>query len=185
MKIYTKTGDQGTTALVGGRRVPKHHPRIEAYGTVDELMAHTGYLRDNMPAETRLESYREDLLAILDHLMRLSSHLAAEEEVAKKLPAFGAPQVRFLEERIDRIQATLPLIDKFTLPGGHPLVSLANIARTVCRRCERLIATMGETCIVNQCIAEYINRLSDFFYVLGRKLSQEFHIKEELWDPNH
>lgn len=185
MKVYTKTGDQGTTLLIGGRRVPKNHPRIEAYGTVDELMAHVAYLRDNMDTEVvDLANYRSDLLRILDDLMRLSAYLAADDASTKQLPEFGAPQVKFLEKRIDDMQASLTPITKFTLPGGHPLVSLANIARTVCRRCERRIIDMSEEYEVNQYITEYINRLSDFFYVQGRKLADEFNVKEILWEYN-
>ena len=185
MKIYTKTGDRGTTQLIGGRRVPKNHPRIEAYGTVDELMAQVSYLRDNMDSESvQLAEYRQDLLQIMDDLMRLSSYLAAEDTATKQLPAFGETQVHFLEERIDAMQATLKPITHFTLPGGHPLVSLANIARTVCRRSERNIIALGEENSINQAVGEYINRLSDYLYVLGRKLTDEFHVKEILWEYN-
>ena len=185
MKIYTKTGDRGTTQLIGGRRVPKNHPRIEAYGTVDELMAHISYLRDNMdPNAANLSDYRRDLLQIMDDLMRLSSYLAAEDTVTKQLPAFERTQVHFLEERIDAMQATLKPITHFTLPGGHPLISLANLARTVCRRSERCIIAMGEENSINQSVGEYINRLSDYLYVLGRKLTDEFHVKEILWEYN-
>jgi len=184
MKIYTKTGDRGTTQLIGGRRVPKNHPRIEAYGTIDELMAQISYLRDNMEESSRLADYRKDLLQIMDDLMRLSSYLAAEDTATKQLPAFGEAQVHFLEERIDAMQATLKPIAHFTLPGGHPLVSLANIARTVCRRSERKIIALGEENSIDQTIGEYINRLSDYLYVLGRKLTDEFHVKEILWEYN-
>lgn len=185
MKIYTKTGDRGTTLLIGGRRVSKSHPRIEAYGTVDELMAQIAYLRDHLsPEEESLTGFRQDLLHILDDLMRIASHLAAEENATKQLPAFGEPQVEFLEKRIDAIQASLTPITHFTLPGGHPAVSLANVARTVCRRCERRIVEMSETCKVNPSVSEYINRLSDYLYVLGRKLTDEFHVKEILWECN-
>ncbi len=181
MKIYTKTGDQGTTSLVGGKRVPKDHPRLEAYGTVDELMAHTASLRDSLPAGEAFEPYRADLLQVLDHLMRLSSHLAAEEAGCKTLPELGAPQVRFLEEAIDRTGAELPAVQCFTLPGGEPRVSMAHIARTICRRAERRIVTLGGECPVEDAVREYINRLSDYFYVLGRKLAQELNAKEILW----
>ncbi len=185
MKIYTKTGDRGTTQLIGGRRVSKNHPRIEAYGTVDELMAQVAYLRDNLPTDKEeINEFHQDLLRILDDLMRLSSYLAAEDSAAKKLPAFDASHVQFLEGRIDAIQATLVPITRFTLPGGHPLVSLANIARTVCRRCERRIIDLQESCEINPYVGEYINRLSDYFYVAGRKFTDEFHVKEILWEYN-
>lgn len=183
MKVYTKTGDAGTTSLVGGKRVPKDHPRIEAYGTVDELMAWIAYLRDNMyGGEIEWEVYRSDLLNVLDHLMRLSARLAAEEGVSKYLPEFVSEHVSFLEKRIDDIEPTLPPIDKFTLPGGHSLVSLCHIARTVCRRSERNICTLGGQCPVEDVVAQYVNRLSDYLYVLGRKLSDELNVKEMLWE---
>ena len=139
MKVYTKKGDKGTTSLVGGQRVPKNHPRLEAYGTVDELMSFTAYLRDNLDDTPRLSPYRDDLLAVLDHLMRAASHLATEGEAPKYLPEFGPEKALFLENRIDAMQSTLPAIAKFTLPGGHPAVSLCHICRTICRRTERQV----------------------------------------------
>lgn len=182
MKVYTKTGDKGTTSLVGGERVAKNHPRLEAYGSIDELMAFTAYLRDTLPEAVRFSPYREDLLVVLDHLMRASSHLATEGEAPKYLPTFGSEHVAFLEQRIDTMQATLPSIMKFTLPGGHAVVSLSHICRTVCRRSERVILTLSDQCIINEYIMQYVNRLSDYFYVLGRKLTEELHIKEILWE---
>ena len=181
MKIYTRTGDKGTTSLVGGTRVAKDHPRLEAYGTVDELMAHTAYLRDNMENHPQLTRYRDELLQVLDHLMRLSSYLATEEEAKKFLPAFDGTQVALLEQWIDGIQSTLPTIDKFTLPGGHPIAALCHIARTVCRRSERRAISLSEQYPVNEFVLRYLNRLSDYFYVLARKISMEFNIKEILW----
>ncbi len=181
MKIYTRTGDKGTTSLVGGTRVAKNHPRLEAYGTVDELMAQTAFLRDNMAQHPQLKTYQDQLLLALDHLMRLSSYLATEEEATKYLPEFNATHVAMLEKWIDEIQETLPKITKFTLPGGDPLVSLCHIARTVCRRSERRCISLSEQHPVNQDVIKYLNRFSDYLYVLARKISQEFHIKEILW----
>lgn len=181
MKIYTRTGDKGTTSLVGGTRVAKTHPRLEAYGTVDELMAQIAYLRDNMTQYAQLTVYHDQLLQILDHLMRLSSYLATEEEATKYLPEFNNSHVALLEKWIDEIQETLPKITKFTLPGGDPLVSLCHIARTVCRRSERRCIALSEQHPVSEDIIKYLNRLSDYLYVLARKISQEFHIKEILW----
>lgn len=182
MKVYTRTGDKGTTSLVGGCRVSKDDPRIEAYGTVDELMAQTAYLRDSMEGEVDLEEYREDLMRALDHLMRLCSLLACEEDRAGKLPPVKEDHVQFLEERINYMQDTLRPTDKFTLPGGHPLVSLCHICRTVCRRAERRIIAMSRQHLVDEHIIRYINRLSDYFYVLGRKLTDEFNVKEIYWE---
>lgn len=181
MKVYTKTGDKGTTSLVGGTRVAKDDPRLEAYGTVDELMAQTAYLRDSMARESQGLPQCKDLLEVLDHLMRAASHLAAEETATKYLPEFGPGQVEFLEKRIDEIQTTLPVITRFTLPGGHPIVSLCHICRTVCRRCERRIVAMSHEYAVNEYVRKYINRLSDYFYVLGRKIGAEFNVKEIYW----
>lgn len=181
MKIYTRTGDKGTTSLVGGTRVAKNHPRLEAYGTVDELMAQTAFLRDNMAQDPQLKTYQDQLLLALDHLMRLSSYLATEEEATKYLAEFNASHVAMLEKWIDEIQETLPKITKFTLPGGDPLVSLCHIARTVCRRSERRCISLSEQYPVNEDVIKYLNRFSDYLYVLARKISQEFHIKEILW----
>lgn len=182
MKVYTGKGDHGTTSLVGGARVAKDHPRIEAYGTVDELMAWVAYLRDNMHGQTEFDVYRDDLLAVLDHLMRMTAVLAAEEEATKYVPEFSAGYAVFLEKRIDDIEPTLPKIDRFTLPGGHPLISLCHIVRTVSRRAERNICTMDREYAVPEAVRKYINRLSDYFYVLGRKLTDELNVKELLWD---
>ena len=181
MKIYTKTGDAGTTSLVGGRRIEKWHPRIEAYGTVDELMAHTAYLRDSLCGGSDLEAYRDDLLAVLEHLMRSAALIAAEEGVTKKLPPIEASHVDFLECRIDDMQATLRPVTKLTLPGGHTLVSLTHICRTVCRRAERRTLEVASEHPVNEDVTRYLNRLSDYFYVLGRKLSDELGVKEIYW----
>ena len=166
MKIYTKTGDRGTTSLVGGQRVPKNHPRLEAYGTIDELMAQTARLRDNLPDTETMKPYRDDLLRILDHLMRAASYLATEGDAPKYLPPLGDDQVGFLENRIDAMQA---------------VVSLSHVCRTVCRRCERRTLTLAEEYSVPQSVMQYLNRLSDYFYTLGRKLTDEFHVKETYW----
>ena len=181
MKIYTKPGDRGPTSLVGGQRVPKNHPRLEAYGTIDELMAQTALLRDNLPDTETMKPYRDDLLRILDHLMRAASYLATEGDAPKYLPPLGDDQVGFLENRIDAMQATLRPIAAFTLPGGHPVVSLSHVCRTVCRRCERRTLTLAEEYSVPQSVMQYLNRLSDYFYTLGRKLTDEFHVKETYW----
>ena len=184
MKVYTKTGDRGTTSLIGGERVAKTHTRIEAYGTIDELMAFTDLLKDSLPQTDQSVPYREALIAILDHLMRIASHLAAESDSVKYLPVFDKHAVEFLEKEIDQMQASLPEIRYFTLPGGDSVVSLCHVCRTVCRRSERRICVLTEQYAVNESVTEYMNRLSDYFYVLGRKLSQEFHVKEVLWQYN-
>ena len=182
MKIYTKTGDGGTTSLIGGKRVGKNHPRVEAYGSVDELMAHIGYLRDSLDAGKQAAT-RENLLKILNSLMVVSSILACEGETIKKLPQITDNDIRFLETRIDEIQESLPKVDKFTLPGGHPMVSLSHIARTVCRRAERNAAAIDNELEQHEKAKQYLNRLSDYLYALSRKFVVDYRAEELLWIP--
>ncbi len=182
MKIYTKTGDGGTTALIGGRRVGKNDPRVEAYGTVDELMAHIGYLRDNLSDEKEAE-VRQDLLRILGTLMTAASVLAAEGETLKKLPRITDDDILWLENCIDDALKGLPVLTRFTLPGGHPLVSMAHIARTVCRRAERRATALEGSQEQLRVAKRYLNRLSDYLYALGRKLAADHRADELLWDP--
>ncbi len=186
MKVYTKTGDNGTTSLIGGRRVVKSSSRIEAYGTIDELMAQTGHLLDCIEASANQLAlpYCQTLAQVLDNLMDLSSHLAAEGDVIKKLPEFKEDKILFLENCIDSISEQLKPIDKFTLPCGHPIVSLSHICRTVCRRSEREAIRVTEQHHVDELLIGYINRLSDFFYVLGRHLAVIFEAKEYYWVAN-
>ena len=167
--------------MIGGARVGKNHPRVEAYGTVDELMAHIGYLRDNLTEKER--GLREELYKVLNDLMTASAILACEGETLKKLPTLTGGDIRFLEERIDAMQTALPPLDKFTLPGGHPLVSLAHIARTVCRRAERRAAAVECSLEQHETVKRYLNRLSDYLYALGRKLAADHHAEELLWNP--
>lgn len=183
MRIYTKTGDGGTTSLIGGKRVSKGHPRVEAYGSVDELMAHLSYLRDNMTEKITIP-YRDDLLHILNDLMVVSAIFACEDEKTGSMPTIREENIHFLEERIDELQSALPRIDKFTLPGGHPLVSLSHIARTVCRRAERDATKIESDTETYLSAVKYLNRLSDYLYTLGRKISHDFNIEEILWIPN-
>ena len=184
MKIYTKTGDQGTTSLVGGERVAKNDPRVEAYGTVDELTAQIAYLRDTLnmdPKASSLQAFSEDLARILNTLMTLAAVLATGEEGSYKVPDIQNSDIEFLEQRIDQINASLRPIDKFTIPGGHPLVSLSHICRTVCRRAERRTITAAEQFKIQSNVLIYMNRLSDYLYTLGRRLSDEFNVKEIYW----
>ena len=184
MKIYTKTGDRGTTSLIGGSRVPKDDPRVNAYGTVDELTAFVAYLRDNLDAEEEnLALYRNDLLNVLEALMTVAALLATTEEASKKVPPLQPERIAFLEKRIDEISARLQPLTHFTIPGGHPLVSLAHICRTVCRRAERTAIAAAHEYPVNTDAQVYLNRLSDYLYVLGRGLSEEFNVKEVYWMP--
>lgn len=181
MKIYTKTGDTGMTSLVGGTRVSKTSARLEAYGTIDEAMSHIAFLRDNLDAtEVRFADMRNDLLAILRTLMNASSIIAAEDEVVAKMPQIMPSDIEYLENRIDYIQAELPKITKFTIPGGHPLVSMAHIARTVTRRAEREVIAVENA---DPMVLGYINRLSDYLYVAGRSIANEYNVEETLWIP--
>ena len=181
MGIYTKTGDGGTTSLIGGRRVSKGHPRVEAYGSVDELMANVAYLRDNMQ-DMRFESRRGELLAVLKCLMTVSAVFADEDETPKVKP-LSEGDIVFLEEKIDEMDAALPAVFRFTLPGGHPLVSLSHIARTVCRRAERSAARVECGTASHVSAMRYLNRLSDYLYLLGRKVALDLGVKETLWEP--
>ena len=178
--IYTKTGDKGTTSLIGGRRVAKYHSRIEAYGTVDELMAHTSLLRDMLDDK----GIRDDLLKILDIQMSTASVLAADFDIAPvELPAVGPEQVEFLENRIDEMDASLEALNSFVIPGGHPAVSQAHVARTVCRRTERMILKLGQEVNIQGDIVQFYNRLSDYFFVLSRKIASILGVVQPPWKP--
>ena len=180
-KIYTKTGDKGRTALIGGTRVPKYDIRIEAYGMVDELNSYVGLIRDqNIDNRSK-----ELLLKIQNRLFTLESSLAQDEKpVARALPVLLAEDVELLEKEIDKMNEQLPDLTAFILPGGHPTVSYCHIARTVCRRAERLVIRMNEEFPTDALNIQYLNRLSDYFFVLARKFSHDLEIPESLWKPH-
>ncbi len=182
MKIYTKTGDSGKTSLIGGTRVPKYHARIEAYGTVDELNAFVGLLRDHLAED---DDNRDVLLGIQEKLFRLESHLAEDQEglLTKWLPELTDEHVSFLELEMDRMNEQLPELTNFILPGGHPIVSYCHVARTVCRRAERISTQLSENYPVRSIDLKYLNRLSDYFFVLGRHYSYTTGSSEILWNP--
>lgn len=180
MKIYTKKGDSGTTSLLGGSRVPKHHLRIEAYGTVDELNSHIGMIRDL----NQSDQVHENLLQIQDRLFTLGSLLALEDDSKKiKLPHLDEEDVRFLENKIDEMDEELPEMRSFVLPGGHQLISATHIARCVCRRAERISVQLSEASKVDELIIRYLNRLSDYLFVLSRKFTKDLDAKEIPWLP--
>jgi cob(I)alamin adenosyltransferase len=182
MKIYTKKGDSGTTQLIGGTRVPKHHVRIEAYGTIDELNSFTGLLRD----QKMTDHHKKILLEIQDRLFTIGSSLASDPEKSRmKTPDLTEQDVILLENEMDMMEAQLPELKSFILPGGHPTVSHAHIARCICRRAERLVTHLSESeeNRVDPLIIKYLNRLSDYFFVLARKLAAEFGAEEILWKP--
>ena len=180
MKIYTKTGDQGTTGLFGGKRVSKGNIRIDTYGTVDELNSWMGLLRDQEINNNRSSV----LIEIQDRLFTIGSMLAAEPGNSKvKIPEIHADDIDFLEKEIDTMESTLEPMKSFILPGGHPSVSFCHIARTVCRRAERLAVQLQDTEPVNTIIIQYLNRLSDYLFVLSRKMGAELAINETPWRP--
>jgi cob(I)alamin adenosyltransferase len=179
-KIYTKTGDKGQTSLLGGTRLPKHHIRIEAYGTVDELNSHIGLLRDVIDNSQK----KELLISIQDRLFTLGSHLAADPEKNKmKLPEIGEADVVILEKDIDAINEIVPEMKSFVLPGGHTHISYCHIARCVCRRAERAVLRLAENEKVEDIHYKYLNRLSDYLFMLSRWLSHELKADETPWKP--
>ena len=179
MKVYTKTGDTGQTSLIGGMRVNKNHPRIEAYGTVDELMANTALLMDMLT-----DAYDKDfLLWVLDRLMTISSMLAAEGKT-KKIPLIAFEDTVLIEERIDEMENSLEPPKSLILPGGNISLSQCHVARTVCRRAERRIfGLVDDGYYVQEEIQVFINRLSDYFFVLSRKIAKDFNILTKKWIP--
>lgn len=180
MKIYTKTGDQGQTSLIGGVRVSKAHIRIESYGTVDELNSWMGMLRSY-----ELEPATDALLNdIQNQLFIIGSHLAADPDKSRmQLPEFEPAFTLALEEGIDKLQATLPELKHFVLPGGNHPASAAHLARCVCRRAERLVVALSAHEAVNQHLLEYLNRLSDYLFTLARNLCVSAGNEEILWQP--
>jgi cob(I)alamin adenosyltransferase len=178
MKIYTKTGDKGTTSLIGGTRVPKYALRIESYGTTDELNSYIGLIRDQEISE----EYIAQLIEIQDRIFTIGSTLAADPEKSKmKLPDLLESDVTFLEEKIDEMNEQLPMMRSFILPGGHTTVSYCHLARVVCRRAERLVTHLQEEEEVPGIVLQYLNRLSDYLFVLSRKLAQDLGAKEQPW----
>lgn len=183
MKIYTKTGDKGQTSLIGGTRVPKHHERIEAYGTVDELNAVVGLVRDHTEMN---DQKRKVLLDIQEKLFRIESHLAEDPKgvLTRTMPEITENDVSLLEHEMDAMNELLPELSHFILPGGHPLVSYCHLARTVCRRAERVCTRLSENHHIDELDIKYINRLSDYFFVLGRYYSMLTSSPEILWKPS-
>jgi cob(I)alamin adenosyltransferase len=180
MKIYTKKGDKGETSLIGGTRVPKCSMRIESYGTVDELNSHLGLIRD----QEIDKEYKRQLLEIQDRLFTIGSSLASDPDKSKmKIPVLFEKDVENLEHWMDEMDAVLPEMKSFVLPGGHPTVSICHIARCVCRRGERIIVDLMQHEYVDALVPTYINRLSDYLFVLSRKLTQDLGAEESPWHP--
>jgi len=187
MKIYTKTGDQGTTALFGGTRVPKHHIRIESYGTVDELNSHLGLIRD----QNINEHYKKVIIQIQENLFTVGAVLATDPEKAilksgkerLNIPKISSEDITLLEKEMDVMNESLPPMTNFVLPGGHQTVSFCHIARCVCRRAERLTSALNEIQPIDSNAMVYLNRLSDYLFVLARKLSHDLQATEIKWIP--
>ena len=181
-KLYTKTGDDGTTGLFSGKRVSKHHVRIKAYGTVDELNAWIGLIRnDEIAAETN-----SFLIKIQNELMVIASQLADDtSEKTSKLSGKIVPitfeNVTEIESEIDKINNELPELKNFIIPGGHVLISYTHLARCTCRRAERFITELKGEEEVSSVIIAYINRLSDYLFILARKLAEDFDVEEIKW----
>ncbi|GGK66125.1 cob(I)yrinic acid a,c-diamide adenosyltransferase [Rufibacter glacialis] len=181
MKIYTKTGDKGETSLIGGTRVKKSHLRIEAYGTIDELNAFLGVVRDQEVNQKRQFLFSE----IQDRLFTIGSTLATDPAKEGKVatPDLHPADVQLLEEQMDLLDEQLPPLRNFILPGGHPSVSFCHVARTVCRRAERLVIALQEEAPVDDLVVQYLNRLSDLLFVLSRANGFELGVKEITWKP--
>jgi len=187
MKIYTKTGDKGTTALFGGTRVPKHHIRIESYGTIDELNSHMGLLRDQ-----EIDSHYKSIIQhIQDRLFTIGAILATDPEKAilkngkqrLNIPKIQEKDIELLEAEIDQMNDSLPPMTHFVLPGGHQTVSFCHIARCVCRRAERLASALYDISPFQAETLTYLNRLSDYLFVLARKLTFDLQAEEIKWIP--
>ncbi|MGZ3864671.1 MAG: cob(I)yrinic acid a,c-diamide adenosyltransferase [Bacteroidia bacterium] len=177
MRIYTKTGDKGETSLIGGTRLPKHHIRIEAYGEVDELNSWIGLIRDQ-----KIDAhYVAVLVEIQDRLFTIGSLLAAGNDHKMKLPEVKEEDITLLEKEIDTMEETLPPMKSFVLPGGNEIVSYTHIARCVCRRAERSVLRLAHDEKVEEIIYKYLNRLSDYLFMLSRKLAKDLNAPETPW----
>ena len=180
MKIYTKTGDKGFTSLIGGTRVPKYDLRIESYGTVDELNSWIGLIRDQPIAGHD----RDRLKQIQDRLFTIGASLAADPEHSSMvIPDLHTADVELLEQEIDRMTAQLPPLKHFILPGGSCAIFYCHLARCVCRRAERLTVHLAQESTVNELTVIYLNRLSDYLFMLARKIGNEQQIAENEWIP--
>jgi cob(I)alamin adenosyltransferase len=182
MKIYTKTGDSGETSLFGGKRISKAHLRIDSYGTIDELNSHIGLLRDVVSDE----SDKEILYIIQNKLFTIGSILASDpaKEKTKMIPDILESDIEILEKTIDIINEKLEPLQSFILPGGHVHISYCHIARCVCRRAERMVVELSAHEPVEEIAIRYLNRLSDFLFIMARKIANDKNIEEIKWIPN-
>lgn len=182
MKIYTKTGDKGYTSLIGGTRVLKYNLRIECYGTIDELNSWIGLICDQ-----EIDIYQKKVLKeIQDHLFTIGAVLASDPEKSRmKVPDISQSEIEFLEKEIDIMDTVLPELRHFILPGGLTVVSFCHVARCICRRAERITVQLAEESKVGSTILIYLNRLSDYLFVLARKLCADNNIEENKWLPKY
>lgn len=190
--IYTKTGDNGTTSLVGGTRVPKYDLRVECYGTLDELNCNLGLVRDLIIKRERklgksnIEVMKDlnvmELLSIINTLFNAQAIVACEKDDVKKvIPLVRDEDIDMLEKRIDRLEKELPPMKNFILPTGYYISSHINISRTVCRRAERLLCKLNDEKGVDENVLKYINRLSDYLFILSRKFMKDNKREEIIW----
>jgi cob(I)alamin adenosyltransferase len=180
MKIYTRTGDKGSTSLIGGTRVPKYHLRIEAYGTVDELNSYIGLIMCQ-----QIGTHEQAILKeIQDRLFTVGASLAADPETSRmKIPDLHAEDIVLLEQEMDAMNLFLPELKHFILPGGNTIVSYCHIARCICRRAERITVHLASESYVDENMTIYLNRLSDYLFVLARKLNFDAKTDENIWLP--
>lgn len=178
-KVYTRTGDKGMTSIVGGMRIKKSDIRLEAYGTVDELSAHLGLLAAMMLED----SNRTTVIRIQNNLFNVGTHLAIDQSQTPLYPSahLADGEIAFLEQEIDRMMGLLPEHQGFILPGGTPAAAQAHVARTVCRRAERRIAELAEVAAVGDEVQQYINRLSDYLFVLAKIINFNSKQSEIIW----
>ena len=182
MKIYTKTGDQGLTSLIGGTRVKKSHLRIESYGNVDELNSYIGLVADQPVNVSR----RAFLKEIQDRLFTIGSSLASDPDKSKmKIPDLHEEDVLLLEQEMDALNEILPPLRVFILPGGHQSVSFCHVARCVCRRTERMVIALAEESFVADLVIIYLNRLSDYLFTLCRIMAHDLQAEEIPWRPRY
>ena len=183
MKIYTRCGDKGYTSLIGGERVAKYDSRVEAYGSVDELISFTALLADKLCKDIKLAPLAEELRRIESQLMTVSALLAIGEGGEGRVPALQEDATQTLEHLIDQMQSELPTITKFTIPGGDQRISLCHVCRTVCRRAERAALHAASEHNVDCNAIIYLNRLSDYFYLVGRSVTMKCSVEEIEWIP--
>lgn len=179
-KVYTKTGDGGDTSLVGGVRISKASKRLESYGTVDELNSYLGLLA----AHIKGSEDEASITRVQSALFRVATHLATDQSKTPLYPSAHLPQeeIKWLEEEIDRILGILPEKQGFVLPGGCVAASVAHVARTICRRAERCVVALLEEAEVGSEIRQYLNRLSDYLFVLAKKINFDAGVSEKVWN---